>query len=437
MGVINKLFGRLRVVSDSNVTTQTSSVIQADSGNTNLVIAPSGTGAIIASIPDGTATGGNARGAGAVDLQVSRYNAVHVASGANSVIGGGANSRATGQYSVVAGGNQGFATGLGSFVGSGFNNSSSGTESAIVGGNSNSNSGGYAFIGGGQTNLATGNHSVIAGGLNNTASVIYSAILGGNGNTASTGQYATIIGGTSNTSSGFATLAHGNQNTASGGIALGTSNTASGSPSFAVGSTNTASGNFSFTFGDQNIASNISSIAMGAKTRAYMQGQLSVSGFNLQNSAYDAQSTIFTLGRRSVLNSGATTTLSCDGTGTTNLLIPYIGPGSSNGRSWNVTIKYVAVVTAITGTATGVTVGDTKSQNIEIGFKRIGATSSLVGAGSYSIAQEDASMNSATLVPTAGGSQQLALTFTAPTFAGGGSVTCNVVAQVQVAETGW
>lgn len=57
MGAFNKLFGRLRLTSDVNVATQTTTVIQTDTTNSNLAIVPNGTGALIASIPDGTATG--------------------------------------------------------------------------------------------------------------------------------------------------------------------------------------------------------------------------------------------------------------------------------------------------------------------------------------------------------------------------------------------
>ena len=74
---------RVNVEADSLVTTQSSSVIAASTTNANLVIAPNGTGALVASIPDGT---NNARGSNAVDLQMVRSAASHVASGVNSNI---------------------------------------------------------------------------------------------------------------------------------------------------------------------------------------------------------------------------------------------------------------------------------------------------------------------------------------------------------------
>ena len=71
--------------------------------NINVSLTPKGTGAIIAGpIPDGTATGGNARGANAIDLQTSRTAATQVATGANSVAIGNRNT-AGNQYDIAIG----------------------------------------------------------------------------------------------------------------------------------------------------------------------------------------------------------------------------------------------------------------------------------------------------------------------------------------------
>jgi hypothetical protein len=65
--------------------------------NMNLVLTPKGTGAfILGPPPDGTAVGGNARGANAVDLQTVRSSGSSVASGTQSFIGGGQNNQVTG-----------------------------------------------------------------------------------------------------------------------------------------------------------------------------------------------------------------------------------------------------------------------------------------------------------------------------------------------------
>lgn len=132
--------GRLNVLQDTTVTTEVCAVIAANTTNANLVIAPNGTGGIIADIPDGTSTGGNARGDNAVDLQIARRAATHVASGANSFIGGGQTNTASGSNSVVCGG------GINS---TSSNNIASGANSSIVGGERNRASGNYSSIPGG------------------------------------------------------------------------------------------------------------------------------------------------------------------------------------------------------------------------------------------------------------------------------------------------
>ena len=381
MGAFSKIISRLRITSDPNVTTQTSAVIQADSGNTNLVISPSGTGALVAQAPDGTVAGGNARGDNAVDLQTARSAADQVARRPYSGILSGRNNgifQNAGNYSVISGGN----------------------TNSIIFGDGNT-------ISGGQSNI-----------INSTGFTSYNAIVGGYSNVANGGGI--VVGGENNTGGGL------------GSTVFGRLNTSGGQYNSIFGYAQNLSGNHSFAAGVNNISGASNTAMISYHGYAYLLGQF-VQGTQWAGGTYEGtfQSSVVLATSNPTLTSGATATLSLDGSGTTNLIIPRQGAVV---RSWNVTIKYTAVVTAITGTATGVSVGDTKTQNIEIGFKRVGVTSSLVGAGSYSIAQEDASMNSATLVPTAGGSQQLALTFTAPTFAGGGSLTLKIIAKVELVE---
>lgn len=154
--------------------------------NSDLVLAPKGTGAfILGPKPDGTGVGGNARGANAVDLQISRgANATRVASGGNSVICGGLQNTASGLYSSVVGGNDNQATSGQAFVGGGEGNvASSGAWAAVAGGAANQARKIGAFVGGGRNNDANGDYSVVAGGgginLGNTVSANQAAILGG------------------------------------------------------------------------------------------------------------------------------------------------------------------------------------------------------------------------------------------------------------------
>ncbi len=95
-------------------------------------------------------TGGNARGTGAVDLQVLRQPAqpAQVASGRASTLLGGENNTASGETGVVAGG-----TG----------NTASGLSSAVDGGTGNTASGNYATVAGGRQNVASGENSFAAG----------------------------------------------------------------------------------------------------------------------------------------------------------------------------------------------------------------------------------------------------------------------------------
>lgn len=143
-------------------------------------------------------SGGNARGARAVDLQVIRSLATQVASGIES---------------VVAGGNSNLASGTDAAIGGGFTNIASGEQSTVAGGVSNQATDDFATVGGGDGNIATALSAVVAGGHSNNASGIYSAISGGNDNMAS-GRNSTIPGG----DDGFTDL-HGQLGHSSGAFA--------------------------------------------------------------------------------------------------------------------------------------------------------------------------------------------------------------------------
>ena len=92
-------------------------------------------------------TGGNNRGANAVDLQVARVSTSpsQVASGPTSVISGGQNNTASGELSVIAGGSGSTASARGSAVGGGEDNVASGLFATVPGGNKNVAKGDYSF----------------------------------------------------------------------------------------------------------------------------------------------------------------------------------------------------------------------------------------------------------------------------------------------------
>ena len=138
-------------------------VISAASGfnaNVDLVLSPKGTGALQAQQTDSTATGGNARGANAVDWQTQRSAASRVASGAYAVVSGGISNSATGFASVTVCGDSNQSTTTYSFIGGGASNTSSGYGASIVGGYTNTVAGYFNFVGGGSTNSGTSGSAV-------------------------------------------------------------------------------------------------------------------------------------------------------------------------------------------------------------------------------------------------------------------------------------
>jgi len=187
----------------------------------NAAIVPKGGGALIASIPNGTATGGNARGSYAVDLQMVRNAATQVASGTYSVIVGGINNTATNDHC---------------FIGAGWANSTTGARGVIGGGEGNSAATAvYQTIAGGAGNSINGNGSrgFIGGGGSNSVTQTYATVVGGQSNTAS-GQHSFVGGGQSNTASGeHAFIGSGNQNSASTRSAVGGGQQNSASPELA------------------------------------------------------------------------------------------------------------------------------------------------------------------------------------------------------------
>ncbi len=188
--------------------------------NVDFVIQPKGYGSIIAQQPDGTAAGGNNRGAYAVDLQISRSDATQVASGDYSTIMGGRSNTASGVYSTAMG----------------LQTTASGLYSTAM-------------------------------GLQTTASGPYSITIG-NLTTAS-GAISTAIGYGSNASGNFAiAMGFSSDATSNNSLAIGKDASASNEYAVAIGSTPTASGYASLAMGDWTIASGKISTAMGTRTNA-------------------------------------------------------------------------------------------------------------------------------------------------------------------------
>jgi hypothetical protein len=187
--------------------------------NVNAALTPKGTGAIVGQAPNGTITGGNARGQYAVDFQLARNAANQVSSGSYSFIGSGANNRNIGDYSGLLSGYGNYLVGVYSFLGGGYNNSNQSSYAVIGGGENNyiELNNNYTVIGGGFTNATgeTATYATIGGGSNNTIIRTYGTISGGLSNYIS-GNFTAIAGGQSNTAQGaHSFIGGGHQNTTS------------------------------------------------------------------------------------------------------------------------------------------------------------------------------------------------------------------------------
>jgi hypothetical protein len=143
-------------VDDATTSTQANVAIRNAHSETNsaLVLTPKGTGAfILGPKPDGTATGGNARGTNSVDLQRLRGVASQVVTGANSLLAGSGNTCSSNTSFCAGNANSISETGTTSICVSNVS-SCSGGQNAILGGSGNSTTAQFAAILGGQNALA-------------------------------------------------------------------------------------------------------------------------------------------------------------------------------------------------------------------------------------------------------------------------------------------
>jgi hypothetical protein len=386
--------------------------ISAQGTDTNipLVLQPKGTGALQAQQTDSTATGGNARGANAVDWQTSRSAASQVTSGQFATISGGTGNTANSYAATIAGGNSSSA-GNWSFVGGGFSNASSGNNSIAVGGYGNTSGGYLNFVGGGFTNSGTSASAVTtqSGTMNGTTAVT----LSGSNASIKVGQlitgtsintfpytYVAAISGTSLTlsqaasGSSTSTLSfftpHGvvvgggnNQATGSysfigGGGDAGTAanrNVASGDWSTVAGGwKNTASGLFSGALsGTNNIASGVGAVVCGGGTFGGVtqvsgntaSGLASFVGAGFDNQA-SSNATFIGAGKGNRA-SGLYSAVFAGSDGTTrgiwgNHIIPALNPFSGTGTSQSATLVIgkqttdaTATVLTVDGGAAGTT----------------------------------------------------------------------------------
>ena len=274
----------------SNISTGAPVVLAKGTGtNIPLVLQPKGTGALQAQQTDSTATGGNARGANAVDWQTLRSVNSMVASGTGSVIVGGQNNTSSSYTSFVGAGANNYSIATNSFVGAGNANVVNvfGNYGAVVAGNSNSVNSSYGFIGGGQSNTSAGLYNVIAGGFTNsgtasaavttqsaTTNATTAVTLSASNASIKVGQY--VVGSSINTETYVAAVS-GTSLTLSKNAANSSTSTLSFYTPHGVvvgGGNNTATGSYSFiggggdagTAGNRNVASGDWSFVGGGRT---------------------------------------------------------------------------------------------------------------------------------------------------------------------------
>jgi hypothetical protein len=274
-------------------------MIKATGGtNTPLVLSPLGTGALQAQKTDSTATGGNARGANAVDWQTNRPSgATRVASGQYATLSGGNNNSATAYASVSSGGESNSSTGIYAKIGGGSSNTASGERSVIGGGTSNTSAGFHNFIGGGFTNSGTALAAVTtqSGTMNATTAVT----LSGSNASIKVGQYIT---GTS--------IANDTYVAAISGTSLTLSKVASGSSTSTLsfytphgvvvgGGNNQATGSYSFIGGGGDAGT--------AANRNVASGDWSTVGGGLKNVASGSAYASILGGQNNIASGGSST----------------------------------------------------------------------------------------------------------------------------------
>lgn len=164
----------------------------------DMVVSPKGSGAILAQVPDNTATGGNKRGQYAVDLQMLRQSPTQVASGQYAVALGYRNT-ANGLSSVTLGEAN---SALGNYsTCAGYNNTSNNFGCVVMGVSNTTNANQCVAMG--ITNTCNAGNSVAIGDTN-TTSHIYTAAFGQQAKTRTPSSF--VFGGGNNFQSQIVTI---------------------------------------------------------------------------------------------------------------------------------------------------------------------------------------------------------------------------------------
>jgi len=260
------------------------------------------------------------------------------------------------------------------------------------------------------------------------------------------GVGAAIPGGYRNIASGNYSFAAGNSANASAdtAIAIGNGVNATAQFSAAIGRTCIAAGNQSFSNGVNCISSGLRSATLGgfesissAYSAVTLGGERSYAYQNFMK-ATGGNNNLFTLAGGVQISE----LIICDQgpsgqdytTGATNVIGALVPPDAN--RAYNVVASWTAVVIGISGTATGVNVGDYITQCNLFGFKRVAGTGSVTTITTVAT-HGDASMTGSASMAFTSVSNNLSAAFTGPTFAGGGTLEIRITIRLQLSEVAW
>ena len=284
-----------------------------------------------------------------------------------------------------------------------------GNWSVISGGYQNTASGNFSTSSGGQSNIASGSHSFVGGGQSNSNAAQHGFLGGGNGNTLGIGSTeGVLVGGNGCNNTGFR-----------GAIVGGRNSIVSGTYGIVCGGND-----------NQSVAAYTTCIG-GERSRAYLHGQTAKAAgtFNGNGGVGDAQTSSLTF-RREITGQNIQE-LFLDGASLRAILA--LPTGATNARAWRAQIDVVAIC----ATAGGTTVlNDVFAGSYHCAIKRVGTTTSLVGAVSVTNEVSDTSMSTSVVTITADDTNEaLKIEFTPPTTANASTVI-RVVATAYLTEVG-
>lgn len=214
-------------------------------------------------------------------------------------------------------------------------------------------------------------------------------------------------------------------------------NTASGANSAVFGNSSTASGQAAWACGNTVTASGQDSWAGGFRTNAYLRGMWAFSGgmHTTGGVTADNQHSLL-IARRYItgVTTGQTGITLYIGDGTSTEIVPSVT--SLTYRTWTVKILWNVVISATSGTTTGLAAADTVGAEDFVILKKTGSTVTVIESSLGTI-YGDTNMKTGIAMGYTASGTNLRLNLVAPTFAGGGSLTLKCHATMHIAENGY